>query len=51
MVSRWSDRAAFREYMKSDAHAISHARIPSDLQRDIELERLEHLHTYEVVAT
>jgi heme-degrading monooxygenase HmoA len=51
MVSRWRDRASFREYMKSDAHAISHSRIPLDLEREIKLERLEHLQTYDVVAS
>ena len=51
MVSRWRDRASFQAYMRSDAHAISHRRIPPDLERAIQLERLEHLHTYEVVAT
>ena len=51
MVSRWTDRAAFTRYMRGDAHAISHERIPPDLQRAIRLERLEHLHTYDVVAT
>src|SRR3712207_6792239 len=51
MVSRWRDRAAFRDYMRSDAHRISHDRIPPDLDAAIRLERLEHLHTYEVVAT
>ena len=50
MVSRWRDRAAFREYMRSDAHATSHARIDPDLQALIKLEALEHLHTYERVA-
>jgi heme-degrading monooxygenase HmoA len=50
MVSRWRDRAAFRAYMKSDAHATSHRRIPADLDAAIRLERLEHLHTYDVVA-
>jgi heme-degrading monooxygenase HmoA len=50
MVSRWRDRAAFSAYMKSDAHAVSHARIPGELDDAIRLERLEHLHTYEVVA-
>ena len=50
MVSRWRDREAFASYMRSDAHAVSHARIPSDLQSAIDLERLEHLHTYDVVA-
>ena len=51
MVSRWRDRGCFQRYMKSDAHAVSHRRIPPDLQRAIKLERLEHLHTYDVVAT
>ena len=50
MVSRWRDRAAFRDYMRSEDHAISHRRIPPELQGAIKLERLEHLHTYEVVA-
>ncbi len=50
MVSRWRDRGCFRDYMRSDAHRISHERIPRDLQSAIKLERLEHLHTYEVVA-
>lgn len=50
MVSRWRDRACFRDYMRSDAHRISHDRITGDLQAAIKLERLEHLHTYEVVA-
>ena len=50
MVSRWRDRAAFTAYMRSPAHRISHARIDRSLQAAIQLERLEHLHTYEVVA-
>ncbi len=50
MVSRWRDRASFRAYMRSDAHTTSHARIPADLDAAIDLERLEHLHTYDVVA-
>ena len=50
MVSRWRDRAAFTQYMRSDAHRVSHDRIPDDLDAAIRLERLEHLHTYEVVA-
>ena len=50
MVSRWRDRDAFRTYMKSEAHAVSHARIPAEVDRAIRLERLEHLHTYDVVA-
>ena len=51
MVTRWRDRASFRAYMKSDEHDISHGRIPPDLNRAIKLERLEHLSTYDVVAT
>jgi heme-degrading monooxygenase HmoA len=50
MVSRWRDRAAFTAYMRSPQHRISHGRIDPDLQAAIKLERLEHLHTYEVVA-
>ena len=50
MVSRWSDRAAFTAYMRSAQHRISHDRIDPSLQAAIRLERLEHLHTYEVVA-
>ncbi len=50
MVSRWRDREAFRDYMRSPEHAASHARIPAELDAAVTLERLEHLHTYEVVA-
>jgi heme oxygenase (mycobilin-producing) len=50
MVSRWRNRAAFRDYMRSEAHRVSHARIDPGLDAAIELERLEHLHTYDVVA-
>jgi heme-degrading monooxygenase HmoA len=50
MVSRWRDRAAFSAYMRSSAHRTSHERIDPALQAAIRLERLEHLHTYEVVA-
>ena len=50
MVSRWRDRAAFTAYMRSAAHRISHDRIPPELQAAIKLEKLEHLHTYDVVA-
>ena len=50
MVSRWRDRDAFKAYMKSERHRISHGRIDPDLDRAIRLERLEHMHTYEVVA-
>ena len=50
MVSRWRDRDAFKAYMRSAEHRVSHDRIPSALKDVIRLERLEHLHTYEVVA-
>ena len=50
MVSRWRDRSAFKEYMRSEAHRVSHERIDPGLDEAIELERLEHMHTYEVVA-
>jgi heme oxygenase (mycobilin-producing) len=50
MVSRWRDRGAFTAYMRSEDHRASHGRIPKDLDEAIKLERLEHLHTYEVVA-
>jgi heme oxygenase (mycobilin-producing) len=50
MVSRWRDRDAFKAYMRSPAHRLSHDRIPPALQEAIRLERLEHLHTYEGVA-
>src|SRR3712207_197855 len=50
MVSRWRDRRAFTTYMRSREHRVSHDRIDPDLQAAIRLERLEHLHTYEVVA-
>jgi heme-degrading monooxygenase HmoA len=51
MVSRWTDRGSFRDYMRSEEHRVSHARIPRDLDGAIKLERLAHLHTYEIVAT
>lgn len=50
MVSRWTDREAFKAYMRSADHRTSHDRIPPDLLEAIRLERLEQLHTYEVVA-
>ena len=50
MVSRWRDRSAFTAYMRSAEHRVSHERIDPDLKAAIRLERLEHLHTYEVVA-
>jgi heme-degrading monooxygenase HmoA len=51
MVSRWQSRAAFTRYMRSPEHRTSHDRIPPALKAVIRLERLEHLHTYDVVAT
>jgi hypothetical protein len=36
--------------MRSADHQVSHGRIPAALKAVIQLERLEHLHTYEVVA-
>ena len=50
MVSRWRDRAAFKAYMRSAEHRVSHDRIDAGLKDAIRLERLEHLHTYQVVA-
>ena len=50
MVSRWRDRDAFKAYMRSESHRISHGRIDPNLGDAIRLERLEHMHTYEVVA-
>jgi heme oxygenase (mycobilin-producing) len=50
MVSRWDSRAHFTAYMRSREHKLSHARIDPGLDAAIALERLEHLHTYEVVA-
>ncbi len=44
MVSRWRDRDAFKAYMRSDAHKLSHDRIDPDLDAAIKLERLEHMH-------
>ncbi len=50
MVSRWRNRTAFRAYMSSEAHKISHSRVDPDLDAAIDLQALEHLHTYRVVA-
>src|SRR4051794_10431455 len=50
MVSRWRDRAAFTAYMRSPEHRISHDRIEPSIKAAIHLQRLEHLHTYDVVA-
>jgi heme oxygenase (mycobilin-producing) len=51
MVSRWQTRESFTRYMKSADHKTSHARIAPALKAAISLERLDHLHTYDVVAT
>jgi heme-degrading monooxygenase HmoA len=51
MVSRWRDRATFTAYMRSEEHAISHRRIDPSLDEAIQLERLEYLQAYDVVAT
>ena len=50
MVSRCTDRDCFKSYMKSREHQVSHDRIDPALDAAIKLERLEHMHTYEVVA-
>jgi heme-degrading monooxygenase HmoA len=50
MVSRWSSRDAFTAYMKSAAHQTSDARISPTLRSAIKLQRLDHLHTYDVAA-
>jgi heme-degrading monooxygenase HmoA len=50
MVSRWQSRERFKAYMRSEQHRLSHDRIPPALKAAIKLERLGHLHTYEVVA-
>jgi heme-degrading monooxygenase HmoA len=50
MVTRWASRAHFTAYMRSAEHRASHDRIAPALQDAIALQRLEHLHTYDVVA-
>jgi heme-degrading monooxygenase HmoA len=50
MVSRWTDRERFKTYMRSAEHRVSHDRVGDSLKAAIALERLEHLHTYDVVA-
>ena len=50
MISRWRDKDAFRDYMKSNDHRISHDRIDPLLRSAVRLERLDNMHTYEVVA-
>src|SRR3978361_1698385 len=50
MISRWRDREAFKTYMQSSDHRVSHDRLDPALRSAIKLEKLEHLHTYDVVA-
>ena len=50
MVSAWTDRASFRDYMRSADHQVSHARIDGSLDAAITLERLEHWSTWDVAA-
>jgi heme oxygenase (mycobilin-producing) len=50
MVSRWRDRDAFKAYMRSSDHRVSHSRIAASLKESISLQRLDQLQTYEVVA-
>ncbi len=50
MVSWWRDRDAFREYMKSNDHRVSHDRMDPLLRHAVKLERLESMHTFDVVA-
>ena len=44
MVSRWTDRDSFKQYMRSREHRVSHDRIDPDLDAAIKLEKLEHMH-------
>ena len=44
MVSRWRDRDAFKAYMKSEEHRVSHDRIDPELDAAIKLVKLEHMH-------
>jgi heme-degrading monooxygenase HmoA len=50
MVSRWTSREHFKAYMRSAEHKVSHGRMDPVLKDAIGLERLDHLHTYDVVA-
>jgi len=50
MVTRWGTKGAFRNYMRSDDHRASHERMDPLLRRAVKLERLESMHTYDVVA-
>ena len=44
MVSRWRDKDAFGEYMKSNDHRVSHDRMDPLLRHAVKLERLESMH-------
>ena len=50
MISRWRDQSCFKAYMKSADHKRSHDRISPEINDAIQLQRLEHLQTYEVVV-
>ena len=50
MVSRWRDKDAFREYLRSNDHRVSHDRVDPVLRHAVKLDRLDSMHTYEVVA-
>ncbi len=50
-MSRWRDRETFTAHLRSADHHISHARMSPGLKAAISLERLEHMHTYDVVAS
>ncbi len=50
MVSRWRDKDDFREYMRSSDHRLSHDRMDPSLRRAVKLERLDSLHTYDVMG-
>ena len=50
MVSRWRDKNAFRDYLRSSDHRRSHDRMDASLRHAVTLDRLESMHTYEVVA-
>lgn len=50
MVSRWRDRACFATTCAATRTASRTNASRATLQAAIKLERLDHLHTYEVVA-
>jgi hypothetical protein len=47
---RCPDCGSHQSYMKSEAHRISHGRINPELDAEIKLQALEHMHTFNVVA-